>query len=649
MDSQRRGYGGFFLLGLVLLLLLAGCSGGSGGSGGASGGSPDISGIQEMSSASADIAAASGGTVTLDAVTAAFPAGILPADTRIKISRVSVLGEGVQDDGDDDAIVIDLTDVYTISATSAADTVVLTDSANITFRVNPAGFDPDSIRLVVWDGYEWDEVPASYDEILGVVSATAEAIMPFGTRIYLANPGASSTSRREGGEQIVSQFVAMKVVGELSGSAASQNVSSGNAVARGAAQGNEIGEGAVVRPGRTVVIKSPQGKFTVTYKQVKDSAQAAALQAKADEVAGYMDNAYEKIVVEMKLKKPGPTTSLGYGKTWYVELTEMSGVYGTADAGKFEIAIASNSSSGDGLAHTCHHEFTHLVQFQTLKEWGNSVEDSLDWFGETMADAIGYYAMKGLGTVYSLPGERMGDFDWRLDADKHTLGDQNQDFEYQHYPFISYLLAIFGNEKFKAFFETWYSYKPGYTQINMDTIDTAALSGFAKKITGRDGIFWDFYKDYFISGTVFNKGKFKNLPNREAGKPYDVQENETEKQGVTLIEIKPGMSYQKEFTMQRLSGQTLILRYKGSSSMDIDVKVTSAPGQSSGRIELNSFKRVGGILSTSGAVKEVSDGATKTEGYTGIGTDIHDIYLLMVNTTCKADDYKVTVVVTEDP
>jgi len=109
------------------------------------------------------------------------------------------------------------------------------------------------------------------------------------------------------------------------------------------------------------------------------------------------------------------------------------------------------------------------------------------------------------------------------------------------------------------------------------------------------------------------------------------------------------MSYQKEFTMQRLSGQTLILRYKGSSSMDIDVKVTSVPGQSSGRIELNSFKRVGGILSASGAVKEVSDGATKTEAYTGIGTDIHDIYLLMVNTTCKADDYKVTVVVTEDP
>ncbi len=647
MDAQRRGYGRFFFCWLLLLLLLAGCSGGSGGtegSSGTSGGSPDISGIQEMSSASADIAAASGGTVTLDAVTAAFPAGILPADTRIKISKVSIFGEGVEDDGDDDAVVIDLTDAYIISATSAADTVALTDSANITFRVNPAGFDPDSIRLVVWDGYEWDEVPASYDEILGVVSATVEAIMPFGTRIYLANPGASSTSRREGGEQIVSQFVAMKVVGELSGSAASQNVSAGNAVARSAAQGNEIGAGSAVSPGRTVVIKSPKGKFTVTYKQVKDSVQAAALQAKSDEVAGYMDNAYEKIVAEMKLKKPGPTTSLGYGKTWHVELTEMSGVYGTADAGRFEIAIASNSSSGDGLSHTCHHEFTHLVQFQTLKEAGNSVDESLDWFGETMADAIGYYAMKGLGTVYCLSGERMGDFDWRLDADKHTLGEQNQDFEYQHYPFISYILAIFGNEKFKAFFEAWYSYK-----INMDTIDTAALGGLAKKITGRDGIFWDFYKDYFIAGTVFNKGKFKNLPNREAGKPYEVQESETEKQGVTLVELKSGMSYQKEFTMQRLSGQTLILRYKGSSSMDIDVKVTSVPGQSSGRIELNSFKRVGGILSASGAVKEVSDGATKTEAYTGIGTDIHDIYLLMVNTTCKADDYKVTVVVTEDP
>jgi hypothetical protein len=29
------------------------------------------------------------------------------------------------------------------------------------------------------------------------------------------------------------------------------------------------------------------------------------------------------------------------------------------------------------------------------------------------------------------------------------------------------------------------------------------------------------------------------------------------------------------------------------------------------------------------------------------GSDIHDIYLLLVNTSWKADDYKVTVVVTE--
>ena len=362
-----------------------------------------------------------------------------------------------------------------------------------------------------------------------------------------------------------------------------------------------------------------------------------------------MDNAFEKIVTEMKLQTPGLTTVPGYGTTWHVELTKMDGVYGTADAGKYEIAIASNASSGDGLAHTCHHEFTHLVQFQTLQSVRNSVSDSLDWFNETMADAIGYYALKGLGTLYCLAGESMGYFDVRLDADKHSIGeDKNEDYEYRHYPFISYLLAIYKDAKFKAFFETWYTYKPGDTQISMSTVDKAAKSGLGKEISGRDGIFWDFYKDYFISGTVFNKEKFLNLSDRDKGKPYDVREDEKEKQGVTLVEITSGMSYQKEFTLQRLSGQVMILRYRGSSSMDIAVKVSSAPGQSSGRIELISFKRVDGILQNPGNVEEVTDGGTKTEAYTGVGTDIHDIYLVMANTSWKTDDYKVTVAVTED-
>jgi hypothetical protein len=250
----------------------------------------------------------------------------------------------------------------------------------------------------------------------------------------------------------------------------------------------------------------------------------------------------------------------------------------------------------------------------------------------------------------------------RLDADNHSIGrDNNYNYEYRHFPFISYLLAQYRDPnllaqnrdtKFKIFFETWYSSSPpGKKQISMTTIDAAAQRGFEKTITGREGIYWDFYWDYFISGVVFNKDKFKNLPSRDSGKPFDIKEDEKEKQGVTIVEVSPKISYQKEFTIQRLAGQVAVLRYKGSSEdpLDISVKVSSTPGTSSGRIQLISFKRQGGILQPVGAVEEVTDGGTKTKEYAGVGTDIHDIYLVMANTSWKADDYKVTMVVTEKP
>jgi hypothetical protein len=631
MNYRRKVPGGLILLLLLILTFLAGCSGGSSG---LSGASSDLSNITEISSESKNITAAQGGTVAHGAVTATFSAAILPTDTLIKVSKVSV------SNSEQDPSLIDMTDTYVLSTTSATQTVELAASANIVFKINPAGFDETSIRLVVWDGYEWEEVPSSYDGTLKVVPATVGAILPFGTRIYLANPEASSDSEREGGEQIISEFVAMKVVGELLDSAGTQ---------RAALQGVAL-KSTDVKPGREVFITSPKGKFKVSYVQVSDTVAAEALKNQAEEVAGYMDNAYEKIVVGMGLRSPGKTTEPNYGDAWPVELKAMKGVYGTADPGTNSIAIAIGASPGDGLSHTCHHEFTHLVQFQTLADAGNEVKDSLDWFGETMADAIGYYAQKGLGTIYCLAGESMGYFDVRLDADNHSIGRANNDnYEYRHFPFISYLLAIYKDAKFRKFFETWYSYTPGSTQISMTTIDTAALKegSLGKSITGREGIFWDFYRDYFISGTVFNKEKFKNLPDRDSGKPLDIKEDNKEKQGVTLVEVHSGISYQKEFTIQRLAGQVAILRYKGSSPMGLTVKVSSVPGQSSGRIQMVSFKREGGILAPTGDVEEVSDGGTKTKEYTGVGSDIHDIYLVMANTSWKADDYKVTVAVTE--
>jgi hypothetical protein len=627
---------GFSFILLILFSFLAGCSGEGTPSGTTPVPAPGptsgvISTLTEVSSSTQFIPAASGGHVSNEAVTVTFPAAILPANASIKVAKVTV------SNSEQDPSLIDMTGAYVISAPSATKELELADSANIVFKVDPAGFDEASIRLVVWDGYEWEEVPTTYDATLKAVTATVEALLPSGTRIYLANPEANATAGRDGGEQIVSEFVAMKVVGESAGGTQKQT----------AAQAKAAVTNDTIKPGRTVFITSPDGRFKVSYTQPQDSAEALALKAQADAVAGYMDNAYKTIVAGMGLKQPAKTTKANYGKTWPVDLEVISGAYGVADPGTNSISIAAGTSPGDGLSHTCHHEFTHLVQFQTLKDANNSVEDSLDWFGETMADAIGYYAQKGLGTIYALAGESMGYFNVRLDADKHTLGRENDDYEYRHFPFISYLLATYGDAKFKKFFETWYSYTPGSTQISMTTIDTAAAAGLGKAITGRDGIFWDFYRDYFIIGNVFNRDKFKNLAGREKGKPYEVTDEEKEKQGVTLVDVSAGVSFRKEFTVQRLAGQVVILRYKGDSPLGLTVTVTSLPGLSSGRIQLVPVKRVGGVLQSAGYAVEVSDSGTTTINYGGVGTDVHDIYLVMANTAWKADDYKVTVVVAE--
>ena len=642
MDCKKKYFWGLFQLSLLLITFQVGCSSVSSSDGGAglpvagtagedsTGSNPvsaDISNIIEISAESKSLSATQGGSIIHSELTVILPALALPADTQIKLSKVSV------SNSEQDPSLIDMTGAYIISATSAVKTLELADSASIIFKINPTGFDETSIRLVIWDGYEWEEVPAPYDSALKTVSSTVEAILPFGTRIYLANPEASSSSEREGGEQIVSEFVAMKVVGEVSASAETKRVAA---------------QSTADTVGREVFITSPKGKFKVSYVQVKDPVEAEALKKKADEVAGYMDNAYETIVTGMGLRAPGKTTEPGYGKTWPVELKAMKGVYGTADPGTNSIAIAISSSPGEGLAHTCHHEFTHLVQFQTLEDGGYEVKDSLDWFGETMADAIGYYAQNKLGTIYCLAGESMGYFDVRLDADNHSIGKNNNDnYEYRHFPFISYLLAVYKDAKFKKFFETWYSKKPGSTDISMTTIDKAALGegSLGKTISGREGIFWDFYRDYFISGIVFNKEKFKNLPDRASGSPFEITEDNREKQGVTIVPVVSGTSYQaRDFTMQRLSGQVALFRYAGTAglSLTLSVSVKSPPGPDGGRIQLVAFKRADGILQLV-KTEDVSDGAQITRDYEGFGKDIHEIYVVMANTNYQKDDYKITV------
>lgn len=594
----------------------------------------ELSRITEISSSIKNIDASQGGALALDEFTVNFPQAALPADAQIKVSKVSV-----SNSDEDDAEIIDMTKVYILCTTSATDTVELTKSAGISFKINSAGFDKSSIRLVVWDGYEWDEVPSSFDEASNIVSSTVNAILPFGTRIYVANPEASSSKNRDNGEQIVSEFVAMKIVGEMPSSAKAQMISAKN-----------VADGT----GRDVDVLSPLGKFRVEYQQTDDPVKNAALQKLAKEVAGYMDNAYTEIVLGMGLKQPTITVKPGYGAAWPVELKDLKGeYYGSADAGTNEITIGSTERLGDDLSHTCHHEFTHLVQFKTLKDAKNNVDDTMDWFGETMADAVGYYAQKKRGTIYSLASAtNMGDFDIRLDADKNVPAYRRDTYEYNHFPFISYLLAKCGEASFKKFFETWYSYSPGKTEISMRTIDKAASTAgsLGKSISGREGIFWDFYLDYFINGSVFNKGtdsgngQFLNMPARAIGAPFEITDANKKKQGATIVEVDATTSHQQEFTLERLSGKALIYRYKSGGPFSLQVTVNASTVKDKGRIQLVAFRRVGGVLQFPAAAKDVNDGSVKDEfNYPGFGKDFHDVYVVMTNTSYNEDGYVVKV------
>jgi len=418
----------------------------------------------------------------------------------------------------------------------------------------------------------------------------------------------------------ISEFVAVKVVGIAPGGA---GAGTGSAVVRADAAA------AIVRAKRI-----DSGHFVVIYYQASDEAQARA-------VSDYMENAYQKIVVEMGFQKPGPSTKDGYASKWPVEFEEQGDAYARADSGN-NIYVQPATPAGDDLAHTCHHEFTHLVQYKTLTAARNKHDDGMSWFDETMADAIGFYAQKGLGVIYASADTYMGDFDMRLDSDEFSISD-NDDYEYVHFAFISYLIHKYGHSAFRQFFEALCLLWPGKTEINMTNIDTPALGKLGKPISGRNGIFWDFYRDYIITGNTFNKLRCLNLADRTAGSPLEITDGNHDDQGATIVPVLAGTAETTEFTLLRLSGKVLVLRYTGAAgtSVNLKVSVTSQPGQANGRIELFAFKRIGGILQPVGASEEVGDGAIRQITYTNFGTDTTDIYVVMASTSSGKDDYKV--------
>ena len=602
---------------LIFILYLAGCS-----SSGSPSVSTDISNMTETCFTTQAFAPGQSGFVTHGEFTVTFPAGSLPIDTRVRVSQVAV------SNSKQNPALVDMTKLYVLSTASSQDAIELLTSATIEFKVDPTGFDPESIRLVVWTGYTWSETPCEYDAARQVISSTVETILPFGTRIYSANPAKQSPNPKPGVRKdgmTISEFVAMKIVG-----VALEGGGAGNVTANAAAA-------ATTARAKYVVSEH----FTVQYYDAGDKAQA-------DAVSGYMENAYQRIIVDMGFKKPGPSSRTGYKKTWPVEFEEQDDAYARADDGN-NIYVQPGETPNEDLAHTCYHEFVHLVQYKTLRNAGNNHDDGMSWFDETMADAIGYYILRGLGTIYTLTDTYVGDFDKRLDSDEYSITN-NEDYEYVHFPFISYLLAQYGHGAFKNFFEVFYANKPGKEKINMTTIDTATTQTIGKAVSGPNGLFWDFYYDYIIAGNIFNLNKFLHLANRPQGSPLDVTAEEAENQGATIIPVLSTTSANQSFTMLRLSGKVAILRFAGGSAdpVTLDIRVNSIPGQANGRIRLVAFKREGTILKPVGTPEDVNSGAQRQIIYNDFGGSITEIYVVMANTSSSQDGYGVTVGVSID-
>jgi hypothetical protein len=285
MDSRKQVPGGFILLLAAILALQAGCS-----SGGSS--TPplsEISRITEISANSNDIAAAQGGSVVHEELTAIFPPAVLPGDMKIKLSRVSV------SNSTQDPFLTDMTGTYVLSTTSSANVVELADSATLEFRIDPAGFDETSIRLVFWDGYNWEEVPGEYDQVRQVVSVTDDVIMPFGTEIYRNDPGNKhATPRGRHGRETITEFVGLKVVGVLSGGGGMDMPGAAGIDATAAA--------------RAKALWFKSANFTVEYTRAEDMELAK-------NVSAYLENAHENIVVQMGFRKPGKSAQPGFGTT----------------------------------------------------------------------------------------------------------------------------------------------------------------------------------------------------------------------------------------------------------------------------------------------------------------------------------------------
>ncbi|MEE9910210.1 MAG: hypothetical protein K4571_00670 [Deltaproteobacteria bacterium] len=601
---------------VIFILCLAGCSSSSPFV------STDISNMAEASFATQAFAPGESGRVTHGEFRVTFPAGSLPTDTRVRLSQVAVSNSR------QNPALVDMTKAYVLSTTSSEDPIDLLTSATIEFEVDPTGFDPASIRLVVWTGYAWSETPCEFDAARRVVSSTVELILPFGTRIYSANPAKPSPNAKPGVRKdgmTISEFVAMKIVGVVPEAAGAGDVTA-----------------TAVRADTTARAKYiVSDHFTVQYYDAGDKAQAEA-------ISGYMENAYQKIVVEMGFMKPGPSSRSGYRDTWPVEFEEQDDAYARADDGN-NIYVQPGETPNEDLAHTCHHEFVHLVQYKTLRHAGNNHDDGMSWFDETMADAIGFYILRNLGDIYTLADTYMGDFDMRLDSDEDSIAD-NDDYEYVHFPFISYLLARYGHGSFKNFFQVFYANKPGKEKINMTTIDTSAAQTIGKAVSGPTGLFWEFYYDYLIAGNIFNRDRFLNLANRPPGSPLDIDEEEAENQGATIIPVRGSTSASRSFTMLRLSGKVAILRFADGPEdpVTLDVRVNSKPGQANGRIRLVAFKREGSVLKPVGTPEDVNDGAQRLISYNDFGGSITEIYVVMTNTSSSRDGYGVTVGVSID-
>ncbi len=504
-----------------------------------------ISSLTETEVKVATILAKDGGSLTEGNMTVEIPPNALANDGKIEISKVKINNMTSSD--------VNEGDIYKISSGSEDEVDELQEPATVRIKA-----DSQQIPLT-WNGGEWLPVGYSYD------STTQEIILE------LTCIDEDINEWTEEGEE----------------------------------------EGTVDEP---VIIGIGKGTdYQTSYKSKRFEVffcNESDLDY-AESIAGTLEKAYDYYVTDLKYNSPVRTNLVsGTSDRIYVYIypsksapdfrKSSRGIAGAKGYMAFNKNLVDmNTDMGKS---TCYHELLHLIQFSyTAREF------CPNWFDESMAVCMQYYAMNKTGNInmYDLAGGR-----WRYDIFKSSFDSNEKQSYYYRYTAWSYIINKKGPEvlhkimkKFKA------------------TDDLVRFNKIIGEETDSDFVttFNNIAEDYYTGGKFFNKQYFNNLGDRSSEQPYNyiISRDAVDPEDETLsFSVQPFSVDYKCYRTKNFKGSVEL----GFSEVSSNCRVYIFPSFfSNGVYSPVNPQTVNG----SNAIKTINN----------FGTDTTDIFILVENTS----------------